>query len=306
MRFSRKAIILSSALWIAALAAGLGFWLRPVSYFDEATFLKEKIAGVEDASVTVNGIRVHFEMEGPASGAAVVLIHGLGSRAEDWANLAPYFARAGYRVYLPDLPGYGRSERPAGFSYSIPDEADVVVGFLDAMGLKQVDLGGWSMGGWIVQLVAIRHPERVSRLMLFDSAGLYQKPTWDTNLFLYETPEQLAQLSALLMPDPPRIPGFVTRDILRIAKAHRWVMERALGSMLTGKDVTDSQLPQLKMPVLILWGELDQITPLSEGQTMHGLIPQSELQVFNGCGHLAPEQCSSAMGPVAVGFLQRP
>jgi len=69
--------------------------------------------------------------------------------------------------------------------------------------------------------------------------------------------------------------------------------------------VTDSQLPQLKMPVLLLWGDLDHITPLSEGQKMHSLIPQSDLQVFNGCGHLAPEQCSGAMAPVAVEFLQR-
>jgi pimeloyl-ACP methyl ester carboxylesterase len=69
--------------------------------------------------------------------------------------------------------------------------------------------------------------------------------------------------------------------------------------------VTDEELPQLKMPVLILWGELDQITPVSEGQKMHSLIPQSEIEVFKGCGHLAPEQCSGAMGPVAMAFLQR-
>ena len=72
---------------------------------------------------------------------------GLGGRAEDWRSLAPYLAKAGYRVYMPDLPGYGRSEKPADFSYSVPDEAAVVVGFMDALGLKQVDLGGWSMGG---------------------------------------------------------------------------------------------------------------------------------------------------------------
>jgi pimeloyl-ACP methyl ester carboxylesterase len=305
MKLSRKAVGISAVLWIAAIAGGVGFWLRPVSYFDTLMDLKEKIAGVESATVTVNGIRVHYETEGPASGPPLVLIHGLGSRAEDWANLAPYFSRAGFRVYIPDLPGYGRSERPAGFSYTVHDEADVVVGFLDAMGLKQLDLGGWSMGGWIVQIVAVHHPERVQRLMLFDSAGLNEKPTWDTNLFMYNTPEQLTQLSALLMPNPPRIPSFVARDILRISKEHRWVIERSLDSMLTGQDVTDEELPQLKMPVLILWGELDQITPVSEGQKMHSLIPQSEIEVFKGCGHLAPEQCSGAMGPVAMAFLQR-
>ena len=52
----------------------------------------------------------------------MVLVHGLGGRCEDWRNLAPYLVRAGFRVYMPDLPGYGRSEKPADFSYSIPDQ----------------------------------------------------------------------------------------------------------------------------------------------------------------------------------------
>jgi pimeloyl-ACP methyl ester carboxylesterase len=259
---------------------------------------------VDNRSVTVKGMRIHYEAEGPASGPVVVLIHGLGGRAEDWSNLAPYFARAGFRVYMPDLPGYGRSERPAGFSYSVPDEAEAVVGFLDALGLKQVNLGGWSMGGWIVQIVAARHPERVSRLMLFDSAGIYEKPLWDTNLFTSKTPAQLDQLEALLMPDPPPIPGFVARDILRITKDHGWVIERALDTMLTGQDATDSLLPQLKMPVLILWGKEDRITPVEQGQKMHSLVPQSELDVFNGCGHLAPQQCTGEMGPIVATFVR--
>jgi pimeloyl-ACP methyl ester carboxylesterase len=304
MKLSRRAVWISALLWAAAIVAGLGFWLRPVTYFNAFQYLKEDFGGVDNRSVRVNGMRIHYEVEGPTSGPVVVLIHGLGGRAEDWSNLAPYFARAGFRVYMPDLPGYGRSERPAGFSYSVPDEAEAVVGFLDALDLKQVNLGGWSMGGWIVQIVAARHPERVSRLMLFDSAGIYEKPLWDTNLFTSKTPAQLEQLEALLMPNPPPIPGFVARDILRITRDHAWVIERALDTMLTGQDATDSLLPQLKMPVLILWGKEDRITPLEQGQKMHSLVPQSELDVFNGCGHLAPQQCTGEMGPIVATFVR--
>ena len=75
---------------------------------------------------------------------------GSARSAEYWRNLAPYLAKAGFRVYIPDLLGYGRSDQPADFSYTVRDEAAVVVGFMDALGLKQVELGGWSMGGWIV------------------------------------------------------------------------------------------------------------------------------------------------------------
>ena len=75
------------------------------------------------------------------------------------ATWRPIWPTRAIRVYMPDLLGYGRSEKPADFSYSVHDEADVVVGFIDALGLKQVDLGGWSMGGWIVQSIADQHPD---------------------------------------------------------------------------------------------------------------------------------------------------
>lgn len=290
---------------VLVFIAGICFWERPVSYFNESMYLRECLSGVENHKVQVAGYRLHYLAEGPANGPVVVLVHGLGGRAEDWRELAPHFAKAGYRVYLPDLPGYGRSEQPADFSYSVRDEAHVVVGFLDALGLKKVDLGGWSMGGWIVQLVASEHLERVNKLMLFDAAGIDEKPDWDTALFTPMTPEQLDQLDALLMPKPPKVPGFIARDILRVSNQDAWVIHRAVATMLTAKDTTDNLLPGLKMPVLIVWGDKDRITPLRQAEMMHRLIPQSELEVFPGCGHLAPGQCAPQIGPKAVEFVER-
>jgi pimeloyl-ACP methyl ester carboxylesterase len=287
------------------LVAGVGFWRRPVSYFNESMYVRDCLAGVRSLEVTVDGHRVHYEAEGPAGGPVVVLVHGLGGRAEDWRSLAPYLAKAGFRVYLPDLIGYGRSEKPKDFSYSVRDEAEVVAGFLDALGLKQVDLGGWSMGGVIVQHVAADHPDRVRRLILFDSAGLFVLPKWDTSLFTPQSPTQLDQLDALLWPHPPVVPGFVARDILRVSNHRAWIIHRALASMLTGQDATDKLLPELKMPVLLLWGAEDRITPLSLGESMHRLIPQSELDVIPGCGHLAPGQCAAQMAPKVLEFLKQ-
>jgi len=294
--------------WVAGalvLVAGIGFWERPVSYFNEALYLRECFSGVENHTVQVAGYRVHYLAEGPAGGPVVVLVHGLGGRAEDWRELAPYLAKAGYRVYMPDLPGYGRSQRPADFSYSVRDEAHVVVGFLDALGLKQVELGGWSMGGWIVQLVASEHPARINRLMLFDSAGIYEKPDWDTQLFTPMTPAELDQLDALLMPKPPKVPGFIARDIVRVSNNDAWVIYRAVATMLTGQDTTDKLLPGLRMPVLMVWGEKDRIIPLDQAETMHRLVPQSKLEVIPGCGHLAAGQCAAQIGPKAVEFLNQ-
>lgn len=287
------------------ILAAVGFWLRPLDFFDDYTYLDGVVLhGVANRWAWVDGRRMHYEVEGPGGGPAVVLVHGLGGRAEDWRALAPYLAKAGFRVYMPDLIGYGRSDRPANFSYSIHDEAALVAGFLDVAGLKRVDLGGWSMGGWIAQMVAYRHPDRIERLMLFDSAGLYERPTWNTRLFTPADAAQLNQLEALLTPHPPHIPGFVAADVLRAARENGWVVSRSMAQMLTGRDVTDNLLPQLRMPVLIEWGAEDRILPVDQAEEMHKLAPTSQLQVYAGCGHLAPLQCAQAMGPSVVRFLK--
>jgi pimeloyl-ACP methyl ester carboxylesterase len=305
MSFVRKLLWIGGTLaWIVVLAVA-GFWFRPVSFFNAGMYLHDFFSGVESRSITVAGHQMHYLAAGPAAGPVVVLVHGLGGSAEDWRELAPYLVKAGFRVYIPDLPGYGRSEKPADFTYSIPDEAAAVVSFLDALSLKQVDLGGWSMGGWIVQRVAFDHPERIRHLMLFDSAGIYEPPSWDTHLFTPETPLELNQLNALLTPHAKPIPGFVAQDVLRRSRQGAWVIHRALATMLLGKDTTDAQLPQLKMPILLVWGSEDRITPLAQGQQIHRLVPQSQLDVIQGCGHLAALQCAPQVGPDVTGFLKQ-
>ena len=304
MRWLKRALLVVLAAIVLAIIAIIGFYFRPVSYFNARTYFEEHFDGFENHSVKVDGYRMHYLAMGPASGSPVILIHGLGGHAEDWWNVAPVLAQAGFRVYMPDLIGFGRSQQPADFSYSVRDQATVVVAFMDILGIKQADLGGWSMGGWIVQLIASGHPERVGKLILIDSVGLNIKPAWDTGLFTPTSPQQLDELDALLMPDPPVIPAFIVRDILRISRRNAWVIKRALATMKTGQDVTDNLLPQLKMPVLIIWGSLDQIAPVDQAQTMHKLIPQSQLDVIPGCGHMVPLQCSAEMDQAALQFIQ--
>lgn len=295
----------AAGVLVLLLGTGVFFLKRPVEAYQKLAQAQLFLEGASSRTTSVEGMRVHYYVMGKVKGPVVVLVHGLGGRSEDWANLAPFLVKAGFRVYMPDLPGYGQSEKPANFSYSVRGEAGVVVGFLGAMGLKQVDLGGWSMGGWIVQLVAAEHPERVKRLMLFDSAGLSVQPKWDTSVFTPRNEAQVNELNALLTPNPPKVPHFVAKDILRASRQDGWVIQRAMAAMLTGNDTTNAMLPRLAMPVLLIWGQKDEITPVEQGETIHRLIPQSELDVIPGCGHLAPRQCTRQIGPDVVGFLQQ-
>ena len=247
-------------------------------------------------------VRVHYYTGG--SGPPVVLVHGLGGRAEDWAPLMPQLLRDHHRVYALDLPGYGRSEWPDA-RYSIAELTAAVEAFLDNQHLRRTDLAGWSMGGWIAMRVALDEPQRIRRLAIFDSAGTRFDMAWDPALFEPETPAELAALDRLLMPGPPpHVPAFIQRGIFRYVKKHGWVVKRNMESMLTGEDLLDGQsLNALRMPMLIVWGQQDHLIPPAVGEQIHRDVPQSEFVVVDGCGHLAPGECAAQIGPVFRGFL---
>lgn len=82
-----------------------------------------------------------------------------------------------------------------------------------------------------------------------------------------------------------------------------WVVRRSVQSMMTGEDLVDGKLGALTMPVLIGWGDQDKLIPLSVGYRLHQEILQSVLDVYDGCGHLAPQDCVSQVGPSVADFL---
>lgn len=298
----RKGWIALSGLTV--LAAGAGFWEWPVTYYDGFTGAWTWLRGFHSHWAAVNGYRIHYLAGGPATGSPLVLLHGLGGRAQNWRALAPYFVKAGFRVYMPDLLGYGRSPQPQDFSYSMRDQAALVIAFIRGLGLDSLDLGGWSMGGWVAQLVAAEAPDFVRHLMLFDSAGLHVRPRWKPQIFTPRTPAQVERLNAMMNPHPSHLPGFMVRGFIRRSEANAWIIRRALGAMFRGHDVTNSILPTLKMPVFLGWGGCDQCIPVNQAELMHRLIPHSELHVVPDCGHLAPLDCADKIGPDAVAFLK--
>ena len=285
-------------------------FLRPLTVLWFATQTHLWMHGIHSDYTTIPfagnpRVRVHYYAGG--SGSPVVLVHGLGGRSEDWANLMPQLVRDHHRVYALDLPGYGRSDWPPNAAYSIRQLSEAVEAFLDNRHLAQTDLAGWSMGGWVAMRVALDQPQSVRRLVIFDSAGTRFIFTWDTTLFEPDTATKLTALDNLLMPTAaPHVPGFIQRDIFRFVGKHGWVVRRNMESMLTGADLLDGKLGALKMPMLIVWGKQDHIIPVSAGAAIHDAVPQSEFVVVDGCGHLAPGQCAAQVGPVFKGFLDEP
>jgi pimeloyl-ACP methyl ester carboxylesterase len=122
----------------------------------------------------LDGRRLHFLTRGV--GPPVVLIHGLGSSAADWAFQAPALQDR-FRLIVPDLPGCGHSAAPD-HAYSVPAWADATWRLLDALGVTEPNLIGFSMGGAVALEMALERPGRVPRLGLINSLATYRVDHW--------------------------------------------------------------------------------------------------------------------------------
>ncbi|MCA9514369.1 MAG: alpha/beta fold hydrolase, partial [Myxococcales bacterium] len=147
------------ALGLAACAASVP--IVPLAELDEGA---PELRRVGDA-----GRAVAFTVEGPEDAPAVVLVHPWAGSGRVWDALLPAFTGA-RRVVRVDLPGHGRSDKPA-LSYTVERGADAVVAVMDALGVARADVVGNSLGGAVALAVVRDHPERVDRLVLIDALG---------------------------------------------------------------------------------------------------------------------------------------
>lgn len=294
----RRALL---AILVGVLCLATIFYWRPFWVMDRTTRVWLRVEGVRSDYVQLGPYRIHYLAGG--QGKPLVLVHGLGGRAQDWALLIPTLMRHGYRVYALDLLGFGESQRPD-VDYSIALQTAVLSQFFDSQHLGRVDLGGWSMGGWIALKFTLAHPEQVRRLVVFDSAGLDFTPAFDPALFHPASVAQAQEFLAWLTPQASRIPRFMARDMIREVHPHAWVVDRAMKSMLSRVDILNGKLGAIPAPVLIVWGKQDILVPLFCADEMHREMPQSSLELFDGCGHLAPVECHDRIMPQVLRFLE--
>jgi pimeloyl-ACP methyl ester carboxylesterase len=299
----KVALRVLAVLVLVLVVAGATFYWNPLWVADQELRFHLWREGVKSEYVEAGGYRLHYFEAGPPDGTPLVLVHGLGDRGEAWAAMMPRLAAKGFHVWVPDLLGYGRSPRPD-VDYSIPLEEKTVVDFMQAVHVPRADVGGWSMGGWIAMKLTLDHPEMVDRLVVYDSAGVYFPATWTADLFTPNDEAGVRQLISMLTPERPVVPDFAAAAMARRLQANAWVVNRSLASMVTGRDLLDFRLHGISQPMLIVWGSKDVLIPLSAGETIHEKVPQSVLNVIEGCGHIAPSECPGPVVESTVNFLR--
>lgn len=218
------------------------------------------------------------------SGPPLLLLHGWGATKELMVPLAQRLP--GFRVLVPDLPGFGNTAPPPR-AWGVDEYAAWVLLLLDRLGIDRASIVGHSNGGRIAIAIAVAAPHRVSRLVLTDSAGI--RPRHGVAHHWRVRSYRLLRRTARAAWLPARVRAVLQRRAERRGSDdYRAAAGTVRGSMvrLVNADLRPL-LPRIAAPTLLIWGERDGDTPLDDGREMERLIPDSGLVVFEGAGHFA-------------------
>lgn len=236
----------------------------------------------------VGRYRVHALHTGV--GEALVLLHGLSGSSRWWRYNVPALAQH-FRTHTPDLVGFGRS-RAWVAQPTITEMAAILAEWMDVSDIEQAHIIGHSMGGQIAIHLAAEAPSRVKRLVLVSAAGIPRELTLAAmTRFIAEIVPPRAWGTPTFLPT-------VAVDALRMGPR---VFLSATNHLL--RDDVRPLLAQIQAPTLLVWGRLDPLTPLVQGEHMAEHIPNAKLIVFDDAAHMPMVDAAERFNEQVIGFL---
>ncbi len=269
--------------------------------------------------VNVDGARVHYQEFGDAAKPPMVLIHGFTASVYVWKTVGPLLAEAGFHVIAVDLLGFGYSEKPASFDYSISSQARMISRFMNSVGVGRATIVGSSYGGAVALNLALDYPERVEKLVLSDAVcndeatshpilklasfrGLGEAITpflIDSKTFLrFRMQSTLAKANHHMITDE-RIESI--RRPLRAADGHHAVLAT---SRAWNANRLEQDAHLINQPTLIIWGDQDNVIPIKNGHTLHREILNSRFVILKDCGHVPQEEKSEIFAELVSEFAR--
>ncbi|MEI6361932.1 MAG: alpha/beta fold hydrolase [Actinomycetes bacterium] len=264
-------------------------------------------------TIVTGGIATNLHDLG--SGDPILLLHGSGPGVTAWANwrlVIPALAEE-FRVVAPDIVGFGFTERPEGVTYDLDTWTDHAIGVLDALGIEKAHVVGNSFGGSLALSLAIRHPERVNRLVLMGSVGVpfditpgldavwgYQPSVANMqallHLFAYDTALTGGDLAELRYRASIR-PG-VQEAFAAMFPAPR---QAAVDAMTHPAEA----IRTITHPTLVVHGRDDQVIPMANSLALLELIDDAQLHVYGRCGHWTQIEHADEFGMLIADFFRR-
>jgi len=268
--------------------------------------------------VDLGGARLYYYAAGTrGAGEPIFFLHGFPTSSHLWSDVVP-LVPAGHRVVVLDLLGYGRSDRPLGRPVSIRAHAERVVELLDILGISYACFVGHDVGGGIAQWLAVRYPQRVSRLCLIDAVAFSEWPTKNV------------KLARAMLPLTRHLPAtwllsILRSDLLRGYQDHdRGVrsielfvrpfatpegrdafMEHLLALDSADTAALAPRLNEIMAPTAIIWGRHDPFLPLALGERLRASISGSTLEILPDGSHFLPEDAPGRVGDILTALLSR-
>ena len=305
-----------AAAWVivAILAlAAIAVWRDPFLLV-RGEFARQRVAaGLSSGTVQAAGHRWTYAWrDADVPGAPViVMVHGFTGSKENWYPLARELGGR-YRLLIPDLPGWGASERKSGATYGFPEQAANVDAFIRALSPgTPVVLLGHSMGGGIAVLAATRYPQSVAKVGLLDAAGVRFKDNQfgldvlaGKNPFGVDDEASLQRYIDIVFHDAnakPWLPWPASTALIRKRRAdaafEQGVLDRigrSSESLLPGEEAG-----RIRQPTLLLWCRQDAVIDASALDLYAQRIPQARKVLLDGCGHMSlmeqPAQVADAV-----------
>jgi triacylglycerol lipase len=258
----------------------------------------------QDKTITVFGQAIHYFDMG--SGPVVVLLHGLGSRKDDWLPVLEPMAQK-YRLLVPDQIGFGKSDKPL-LDYSIQTYVDFLNEFLRQLKVEKASLVGESLGGWIAGLYAAEigdgaHLIPLEKLVLVDAGGLKQEqPLPDLN------PSSLTAMRGVMEAvfyDTSWLNDEALRKIFtdKLAVKDGYTVRSILSNPSRETLRLDGRLGSIKVPTLVTWGKQDKLLPIASGERYAAGIAGAKMVSFDKCGHVPPIEKTEEFVAAVIPFL---
>ena len=303
---------------LVVVAAGLAgaFWFFSTPSIPRAQLIAKYALPPSQFATLPDGAHVHYRDRGPRDAQVLLLVHGSNASLFTWE---PWAVRldTDFRVVSLDLPGHGLTGAVPDRDYSQEGMVKVVLEFADKLGLGAFAIAGNSMGGGVAARFAEEHPDRVTKLILVDAAGMPVKQ--GDRIPLAFRIARIPVLNQLVLHITPRslvVEGLndaiVRKSIItdRMIDGY-WGFARMQGTReatvarfsLARDSFVKDHIAAIKAPALILWGEQDHLIPVAAAREFHAAIPGSKLIVYPGTGHIPMEEVADQSAADVRAFL---
>jgi len=260
--------------------------------------------------IVINNHRLSYSDHGPDDAPAIIFIHGFPLNRSMWDNQVEAL-KENYRVIAYDIRGHGNSD-PGNDEFFIELFVNDLLRLLEKLGIEKTILCGLSLGGYIALSAVLKHPDRFDGLILNDTQCIADTPEIKENrcLAIIRIKEKGVELYADESIEKFFSPGSLTKKKNRIAEVKEMIINTPKQTLyktlhaLAERKETCSRLQEINIPVLIMVGKEDKITPIAAAQQLHEKILNSKLEIIQQAGHLSNLENPTAFNTHLVNFLE--